>query len=69
MDVGGQSLLVKWGQWVESPSETRWWVRRGGIGHTAGEGGHPGINRASGSSPPDVGPMYVGCLLQPCSES
>lgn len=62
MGVGGQSLLVKWGRWVEPLSEMRRWVRRGGIGHTAGEGGHPSINRVSGSSPPDIGPVYVGCL-------
>lgn len=63
MGVGGQSLLVKWGRWVGSLCEIRRWVRRGGTGHTAGEGGHPSINRVSGSSLPDIGPVYVGCLI------
>lgn len=59
MGVGGQSLLVRWGRWVQSLREIRWWVRRGGTGHTAGEGGHPSINRVSGSSLPDIGPVNI----------
>lgn len=70
MGGSGHSFLVKWGQRMESFSEIRRWVRRRGIRpHTAREGEHPDISRTSGSLPPDIGPVYLGWFLEPCSES
>ena len=62
-------LSGKMGQRMELLSEIRRWVRRGGIGPTHREGEHLDINRASGTLPPDTGPVYLGWILEPCSES